>query len=181
MSNEQPEYKHSKKRSPTKLVITFGAGLIAAVPLFNLAGMGMEKLVGLGKIQSTVEMQAKLISDLQSEKKNLAEKAEKLQVKSHDLEMKLSNSDASLAMANLHVAQLSKDLNEYKIATAQLGQRVKAIDPCLSIQGQIADVEKQLAVDPPWSHALKGARREEAMIQLEKHQQSLRACLSRNS
>lgn len=181
MDNQQPTQPQIKQWPFLKLCMTFGAGLIAAVPLFNLAGSGMEKLVGFGKIQSTVEMQAKLITDLQAEKKNLSDKTDQQLSKSHDLELKLSSSESNLATANQQLTQLSKELGEYKVVTTQLGQRIKAIDPCLSIQGIIADLEKRLGVDQAWSNSLSGARRDEAMIQLEKHQQSLRSCLAHSA
>ncbi|WP_223531258.1 hypothetical protein [Pseudomonas sp. GL-R-19] len=178
MDNHQPAATQTKQWPILKLFITFGAGLVAAVPLFDIAGSGLEKLVGYGKIQSTVEMQAKLITDLQAEKKTLSDKADQLQTKTYELELKLSSSESNLANANQQLAQSRKVLDEYKVISAQLGQRIKDINPCLSIQGIIADLEKQLSVDQAWSNALSGARREEAMNQLEKHQLSLRSCLT---
>jgi chromosome segregation ATPase len=175
---QQPNQPEKKPRILLKAIATFGAGLIAAVPLIHLAGYGAEKLVGIGKIQSTVEVQAKLIADLQVEKKSLSEKADQLQTKAHDLELKLNRSDSNLNAANQQLTQLTSLLGEYKNLNSQLGNRVRATDPCLAIQRVIADIEEKLAVSPPWSHALQGERREEAMTQLEKHQQSLRSCLS---
>ncbi|MEN5254507.1 hypothetical protein [Pseudomonas protegens] len=175
---QQLNHPEKKPRSFLKTIATFGAGLIAAVPLIHLVGYGAEKLVGIGKIQSTVEVQAKLIAELQTEKKTLSEKADQLQSKAHDLELKLNRSDSDLNAANQQLSQLTNLLGEYKNLNSQLGNRVKANDPCVAIQRVIAGIEEKLAVNPPWSHALQGERREEAMIQLEKHQQSLRSCLS---
>ncbi|WP_339506553.1 hypothetical protein [Pseudomonas sp. EA_15y_Pfl1_P102] len=175
---QQPHHTQKKPRILLRAFATFGAGLIAAVPLFHLMGYGAEKLVGIGKIQSTVEVQAKLIAELQVEKKTLSEKADQLQTKAHDLELKLNRSDSDLNAANQQLTQLTNLLEEYKNLNSQLGNRVRANDPCLAIQRVIADIEEKLAVNPPWTHALQDERREEAMIQLEKHQQSLRSCLS---
>lgn len=175
---QQLNHPEKKPRILLRAIATFGAGLIAAVPLIHLVGYGAEKLVGIGKIQSTVEVQAKLIAELQIEKKSLSEKADQLQTKTHDLELKLNRSDSNLTIANQQLTQLTNLLGEYKNLNSQLGYRVKTNDPCLAIQRVIAEIEEKLAVNPPWSHALQGERRAEAMIQLEKHQQSLRSCLS---
>ncbi|CRM12513.1 MULTISPECIES: hypothetical protein [Pseudomonas] len=175
---QQLNHSEKKPRILLRAIATFGAGLIAAVPLIHLVGYGAEKLVDIGKVQSTVEVQAKLIAELQIEKKTLSEKADQLQAKAHDLELKLNRSDSDLHATNQQLTQLTNLLGEYKNLNSQLGNRVKANDPCLAIQRVIADIEVKLAVNPPWSHALQGERREEAMIQLEKHQQSLRSCLS---
>jgi hypothetical protein len=175
---QQSNHPEKKTRFLLRAIATFGAGLVAAVPLFHLMGYGAEKLVGIGKIQSTVEVQAHLIAELQVEKKTLLAKADQLQSKAHELELRLHRSESSLDSANLQLTQLTNLLGEYKSLNSQLDSRVKTNDPCLTIQRVIADIEKKLAVSPPWSHALNGERREEAMIQLEKHQQSLRSCLS---
>lgn len=168
----------ARANSLLRFAAIFGAGLVASVPLLNILGVGAEKLVGMGKIQSTVELQANLITDLQAEKRKLSEKTDQLQSQAHQLELKLHKSESDLALANQQLDQATRMLEEYKALNTQLDRRVKSTDPCLSIQRVIADLEKQLAVDPPWSHALKGNRREEAIAQLQAHQQSLRACLS---
>ncbi|MDD2032741.1 hypothetical protein [Pseudomonas sp. 39167] len=175
---QQPNSPEKNPRILLKTIATFGAGLIAAVPLFHLVGYGAEKLVGIGKIQSTVEVQANLIAELQVEKKILLEKADQLQIKAYDLELKLNRSESNLDATNQQLTQLTNLLGEYKNLNSQLGNHVKANAPCLAIQRVIASIEEKLAVNPPWSHSLQGDRREEAMIQLEKHQQSLRSCLS---
>ncbi|MGY3014683.1 septal ring factor EnvC (AmiA/AmiB activator) [Pseudomonas sp. TE6283] len=175
-----PPQSGAKPRTLLRFAATFGAGLVAALPLLNLLGVGAEKLVGLGKIQSTVELQATLIKDLQAEKKILSEKTDQLKTHSHELELKVIKSEADLTLANLQLAQANRMLDDYKALNTQLDRRAKSSDPCLSIQRVIADFEKQLAVDPPWSHALRGPRRDETIAQLQAHQQSLRTCLSHN-
>lgn len=178
MKEPKPVQQRAKPHNRLRFAATFGAGLIAAVPLLQLLGVGAERLVGIGKMQSTVELQAGLITDLQTEKRKLSEKADQLQSQAHQLELKLYKSDSNLALANQQLAQATRILEDYKALNTQLDRKVKLTDPCVSIQRVIADLEKQLAVEPAWTHSLKGPRRDEAIAQLQAHQESLRACLS---
>lgn len=178
MKVPKPVQQGAKPHNRLRFAATFGAGLIAAVPLLQLLGVGAERLVGIGKIQSTVELQAGLINDLQNEKSKLTEKAERLQSQAHQLELKLYKTESTLALANQQLAQVSRSLEDYKTLNTQLDRKVKLTDPCISIQRVIADLEKQLAVEPAWTHSLEGPRRDEAIAQLQAHQESFRACLS---
>lgn len=50
-------------------------------------------------------------------------------------------------------------------------------DPCEAERQQIKDIEERLDVQPFWTHALKGAQREEAMVARDKKYEALNICL----
>lgn len=155
------------------------AAVVTAVPLLGLAGTGVWKLVEIGKTQAAVELQSKQIDDLRNDKATLQAKADLLDSKSRAFEIKLSATEESLAQTKKQLADTAALLSQYKTVAAELGESIKSNNPCVQIQENISELELRLDRDEAWTGSFSGPRREEAMAQLEKHQQSLRTCLTR--
>ena len=153
--------------------------LVAAVPLLALAGAGVWKLVEFGKTQATAELQMKEIDDLRADKLALQKRIESLDLESRSLDIKLRSAEKILVYTNKQLADTMALVSKYQAAAAELGESVKNNSPCIVIQKTISELEQRLDRGEEWTGSFSGQRREEAMAQLEKHQQSLRTCLAR--
>uniref|UniRef100_UPI00356835DE hypothetical protein n=1 Tax=Pseudomonas aeruginosa TaxID=287 RepID=UPI00356835DE len=156
------------------------AALVAAVPLLGLTGAGVWKLVEFGKTQATVELQAKQIDELRADKLTLQTRVDSLESRSRSLEIKLALAEDSLAYTRKQLTETTALLSQSRTVAAELGESIKSNSPCVSIQKAISELEQRLDRDQAWLSSLSGPRREEAMAQLEQHQQSLRTCLTAN-
>ncbi len=130
-----------------------------------------------GERKALLKTTTQELVDSKADNRRLTEQKDQLQKDIDSLRKELLEEKS----ANLYNQKILRE-TESRVAKLDTEKNDLAVlahkkDPCEAERQQIKDIEERLDVQPFWTHALKGAQREEAMVARDKKYEALNICL----